>query len=432
MLRNRRNCKTLISGIIACLIILCMAFPAFAAEENGLDNQSDFSRAGNVDSAFSKGMQDQTDNSFSKGTLDEENDSFSKGMVDEAENTIIAPPAQTEAGQPQIEQTPEPDIASADPDYLNTLMLQGKAYYYGTAQNGYDREKAKEYFMEAAAAGDSEAWCYLGYLKIGCTDFDRYEQAMKCFEKAYECGYGPGLVGQGMLYEDGLGVEQDYEKAFELYTQAAEEGYAEGYYGLASLYLYGNGVVQDETVALEYFKMALESQDAIWRNDAKCRIASMYTEDIPGIGQDYSAAYDWYMQAVNEGYGSGFIGIGNMYYFGDGVNKDYSEAYSWFQRGAAHGNPIGMYDVGYMLEYGQGVDQDYEQALKYYEQAAEQGNVDAMYQTGRIYANLDGKYGTTSIPAKAEYWLSIALHFTDDPEMIEDINEILPYVTPGY
>ena len=227
MLRNRRNCKTLISGIVACFIILCMAFPAFAADNNGLDNQSDFSRAGNVDNSFSKGTQEQTDtsfskgtqdqsdNSFSKGTPDEENDSFSQGMADEAENTIIAPPAQTEANQPQIEETSEPDIASADPDYLNTLMLQGKAYYNGTAQNGYDREKAKEYFMEAAAAGDSEAWCYLGYLKMESTDFDRYEQAMKCFEKAYECGYGPGLVGQGMLYEDGLGVEQDYEKAFE-------------------------------------------------------------------------------------------------------------------------------------------------------------------------------------------------------------------------
>ena len=91
-----------------------------------------------------------------------------------------------------------------------------------------------------------------------------------------------------------------------------------------------------------------------------------------------------------------------------------------------------LYILQIKVFYGKGVDQDYEQALKYYEQAAEMGDVDAMYRAGVIYANLDGEYGTTSIPAKAEYWLSIALHFTDDQEMIDDINEILPYVTPGY
>lgn len=60
-----------------------------------------------------------------------------------------------------------------------------------------------------------------------------------------------------------------------------------------------------------------------------------------------------------------------------------------------------MYSAGFMLEYGQGVNHDYEQALKYYEQAAEPGDVDAMYRAGLIYANLDGKYRTTSIPEKA-------------------------------
>ena len=91
-----------------------------------------------------------------------------------------------------------------------------------------------------------------------------------------------------------------------------------------------------------------------------------------------------------------------------------------------------MYSAGFMLEYGQGVNQDYEQALKYYEQAAELGDIDAMYRAGLIYANLDGKYGTTSIPAKAAYWLSVALQLTDDQEMIDNIWEILPYVTPMY
>ena len=90
-----------------------------------------------------------------------------------------------------------------------------------------------------------------------------------------------------------------------------------------------------------------------------------------------------------------------------------------------------MYIVGFMLEYGQGVSQDYEQALKYYLQAANLGDEDAMYRAGMIYANLDGEYGNTSIPEEAEYWLSLALRFTDDQELTDSISKILPYVTLG-
>ena len=337
--------------------------------------------------------------------------------------------------QRKKEQRITPDNGSVgsvpDPEYLKSLVETGKAYYSGTAQIGYDRDKAKEYFQEAAQAGNGEAWYYLGNLEMNSIDLDQYEQVMEYYTKAYECGYGPGLVGQAMLYEDGLGVEQDFAKAFELYTQATKEGYVEGYCGLGNLYWHGNGVLPDEKVALEYYKMAVESEDYIWRNFAKCQIAKMYKAGNPGIGLDYSAAYDWYTQAANEGYGSGFLGIGNMYYSGDGIDKDRQEAFEWYKRAAAHGNPTGMYIVGFMLEYGQGVSQDYEQALKYYLQAANLGDEDAMYRAGMIYANLDGEYGNTSIPEEAEYWLSLALRFTDDQELTDSISKILPYVTLG-
>ena len=337
--------------------------------------------------------------------------------------------------QRKKEQRITPDNGSVgsvpDPEYLKSLVETGKAYYSGTAQIGYDRDKAKEYFQEAAQAGNGEAWYYLGNLEMNSIDLDQYEQVMEYYTKAYECGYGPGLVGQAMLYEDGLGVGQDFAKAFELYTQATKEGYVEGYCGLGNLYWHGNGVLPDEKVALEYYKMAVESEDYIWRNFAKCQIAKMYKAGNPGIGLDYSAAYDWYTQAANEGYGSGFLGIGNMYYSGDGIDKDRQEAFEWYKRAVAHGNPTGMYIVGFMLEYGQGVSQDYEQALKYYLQAANLGDEDAMYRAGMIYANLDGEYGNTSIPEEAEYWLSLALRFTDDQEPTDSISKILPYVTLG-
>ena len=64
---------------------------------------------------------------------------------------------------------------------------------------------------------------------------------------------------------------------------AVEAGFQEGCCGLGNLYKDGNGVRQDELAAMEYYKMALDSQDFMWRNFAKCMIGKMYEKGAPGI-----------------------------------------------------------------------------------------------------------------------------------------------------
>ena len=151
--------------------------------------------------------------------------------------------------QRKKEQRITPDNGSAgsvpDPEYLKSLVETGKAYYSGTAQIGYDRDKAKEYFQEAAQAGNGEAWYYLGNLEMNSIDLDQYEQVMEYYTKAYECGYGPGLVGQAMLYEDGLGVEQDFAKAFD------GKNLEEILLGSLSSYM---GIISDKNMLL-FFKL---------------------------------------------------------------------------------------------------------------------------------------------------------------------------------
>ena len=362
--------------------------------------------------------------------------SFGKGPVVDGQQT--EPPTQPVTQPPTEPQTEPPtsltEVGSIGPEqdveYLQALVETGKAYYYGTAQEGYNREKAQACFREAAEAEYGEGWYYYANLLMNCTEDQRYERAMGCYSRAAECGFGLGYVGQGLLYENGLGTQTDFAKAYELYSFAAEVGYPEGYCGLGNLYQFGNGAVQDEQVAMEYYKMALNSTDFMWRNYAKCQIAKMYMKDYPGIGLDYSAAYDWFMKAADEGYGNGFLGIGDMFYSGKGVEKDYAQAFTWFERAAAHGNVTGMYDVAFMLDHEIGVPQDYEKAFEYYIKAANLGDDDAMYALGVMF---ESGHGVAADYAQARYWLDKAADFTDDASLLESIGEELAYIaSQGY
>ena len=328
------------------------------------------------------------------------------------------------------ENDPRPVTEESVPAILQDLTEQGKGYYYGTGPEGYDREKARQCFREAADGHYGEAWYYLGNLLMNSIEDERYQRAMECYEKACEYGFDLGLVGQALLYENGLGTDTDYAKAFELYSRAVQEGFTEGCCGLGNLYKNGDGAVQDEVTAMEYYRMAADSNDFMWRNYAKCQIAKMYRKDYPGIGQNYSLAYDWYMKAAEEGYGSGFLGIGDMYYTGTGVEQDRAQALSWYRKAAAHGNVTGMYDAALILAHGIGVDQDYGQAFDYYLQAAELGDDDAMYELGCMYKN---GQSTAIDYSRARYWLELALDFTDDPELEESIGEELAWIaSEGY
>ena len=53
----------------------------------------------------------------------------------------------------------------------------------------------------------------------------------------------------GVLYAEGLGVEQDREGAFNWYRRAALQGYAAAQFSLAVAYFNGDGVAQDPVLA---------------------------------------------------------------------------------------------------------------------------------------------------------------------------------------
>lgn len=312
-------------------------------------------------------------------------------------------------------------FAESNQAYYQNLVEQGKDYYFGTGNEGYSQEKARACFKEAAGDGhNGEAWYYFGNMLMNCTEDERYERAMGSYERAVDYGCGLGTVGQAFLYEYGYGVDKDYEKALKLYTQAVKNGCVEGYNGIANAYRYGHVVQQDDEKAMECYHYAVDGTDFLWSNFAKCQIGDMYAEGYPNGQANYEAAMKWYRKAAEEGYGGGYLRIGNLYYKGQGVEEDKEEAYYWFKKAADHGNVAAMYNVAFMSQEGIGTATDAERAYYYYQTAANLGDADSMYELGVMIKNgleIPENYET------AMQYFNMAISYADNAELIQDAKQ---------
>ena len=103
-------------------------------------------------------------------------------------------------------------------------------------------EKAAEYYAKGVEAGDLTSGYYLGLLfKQGLGVEQDYAKAAELFAsvEASENKSATGVVAAGyelgVLYEQGLGVEQDLNKAKELYQEVAEYEYPDAIEALERL-----------------------------------------------------------------------------------------------------------------------------------------------------------------------------------------------------
>ena len=83
-----------------------------------------------------------------------------------------------------------------------------------------------------------------------------------------------GELNLAMMYETGLGVEQDYEMAAAWYRQSAMKGEAQAQYNLGMLYDNGYGVELNATEAVSWYRKAAEQG----MPDAQYNLAISYQE----------------------------------------------------------------------------------------------------------------------------------------------------------
>ena len=111
---------------------------------------------------------------------------------------------------------------------------------------------------DKAFAGIAEAQHDLGALytagQAGVTQ--NYERAGVWFQKSAAQGIGNAAYNLGVLYQQGLGQEQDLQRALDWYRRAAQLGHPEAQYNLGIAYIEGVGTRYNPNMAAAFFQQS--------------------------------------------------------------------------------------------------------------------------------------------------------------------------------
>ncbi|MBQ9043688.1 MAG: sel1 repeat family protein [Eggerthellaceae bacterium] len=321
--------------------------------------------------------------------------------------------------------------AQAQAAEAQAALDEGQGYWLGTGESGYDMEKARAAFQQAADLGNAEGLYWLGVLRRNDVDADRWQEVMDYHQEAVDAGCARGLCGLGDLYAAGNGVDKDLDKAIELYQQAIDAGELYGCVCLGGLYQDGKGVDEDGARAAELYEQALASEDFSTRNAARCGLASLYFRGYAGIEVDTAKAEENYRAAADENYYGGWTGL-SMLYSNDTYSSDvqgtkaednYVAAFEYDEKAAACGSP---YNLGVDYENGYGCEQDYARALEVYNQAAVSGRNAPSAMCALASAYIEGR-GVDVNYETATDWCNRALAAAGpgDEKIAERANELL-------
>lgn len=194
-------------------------------------------------------------------------------------------------------------------------------------------------------------------------------QAVASMKSQALAGDARAEIELGLMYQKGLGVQQDYGQARAWYQKAADQGNATAEDNLGILYLNGWGISKNYGRALAYFQKAAAQGNA----SAEYDLGWMY-QNGAGVPPDDVQAIAWYQKAAAQGEVEAETSLGWMYQRANGFPQDYAQAITWFQKGAAQGDAGAENGLGWMYQNGFGVQQDNARAIAWYQKAIAQGN----------------------------------------------------------
>ncbi|KAG0045217.1 hypothetical protein BGZ83_009528 [Gryganskiella cystojenkinii] len=176
----------------------------------------------------------------------------------------------------------------------------------------------------------------------------------------------------GLVYQKGIGVQQDQFKATQWIQKAADMGYSRAQYTLGLTYYNGTGVQQDHVKAAEWVRKAADSGCS----GAKNIMGHIYRNSVEVVSHT-SIAKEWWRVAAMEGDIDAQYALGFLHYDGKEVLQDYAEASKWFLRSAHQGHVYSQFYMYRMYMAGDGVPQDATKAVEWLQMAANQGYMDA-------------------------------------------------------
>lgn len=123
-----------------------------------------------------------------------------------------------------------------------------------------------------------------------------YKEAAPHLMRAAKKGDARAQSALGLMYQEGLGIEQDDKKAGKWFKKAAEQGRADAQTFLGMLYCQGRGVEKDFTIARKWFEKAAIAGNV----DAQTFLGNLYYKGIGVAKDDIKAGY-WLQKAAIAG-----------------------------------------------------------------------------------------------------------------------------------
>ncbi|MBQ0074997.1 MAG: sel1 repeat family protein [Prevotella sp.] len=178
------------------------------------------------------------------------------------------------------------------------------------------------------------------------------------------------------------GIYDDYspKRAFDIITEVAEtdsDAYAMNVLGL--LYMEGIGVEQNGEQAIYWLKKAGDKGF----NEAYHNLGMIYKNGKCGKKQNFELAYEAFLKGALGGSNTCQYDTGFMLYKGLGCQQDYYKALDYFQIASGNGNPYAIYMLGLCYRNGYGTSKNEEKGLELLNKSAILGYSDAIEEVLR-------------------------------------------------
>jgi hypothetical protein len=124
-----------------------------------------------------------------------------------------------------------------------------------------------------------------GYLLITWLSFDDRVATYavsheKDFRASAEQGDAEAQYNLALIYDHGIGVENDDAEALKWYRQAAEQGHAKAQYNLGMMYYFGKGVPQDKATGYQWVILAADRGEQVAKDAMAALAKNISNEQI--------------------------------------------------------------------------------------------------------------------------------------------------------
>lgn len=240
-------------------------------------------------------------------------------------------------------------IAKAEQGDAGAQVKLGLRYQNGDGVEKNDKV-AVEWYRKAADQGNSDAQVNLGVMYQNGTGIEKSnEQAVFWYRKSAEQGNpsGQNLLAVMFVIEADPKIKEAetkkdvkeiaaklHEEADHLFKEAvswfrksADQGNAQAQLNLGLMYQKGVGTEQNNEQAVSWFRKSAEQDNS----DAQLNLGAMY-QNGAGVEKSNEEAVSWYLKSAAQDNTDAQVSLGVMYQNGEGVEQSDEKALFWYQK----------------------------------------------------------------------------------------------------